>query len=238
MAWPITANPARFNEAMGWFADRVPIPADRLSELSEAAQKQAFILAGVNQMEVVTTVLDEMAKAVESGEPIEDFRKRIKVKLKGDWTKASSARLDTIFITSTQTAYNAGRYEQLKDPDVMRTRPFWIFDAVLDTRTTSICRSLNGLTMPADDPRWAGSHPPMHFRCRSGIRSQTRRATERKGGPTAPDDMPNPKVPKGFGKLPTAPPFKPKKADFPADVWAIYQKKQRQLRSAAKKRAA
>ncbi len=237
MAWPITANPARFNEAMGWFEDRVPIPADRLTELSEAAQKQAFILAGVNQMEVVMTVFNEMTKAVESGEPIEDFRKRVKAKLKGDWTKASSARLDTIFITSTQTAYNAGRYEQLKDPDVIKTREFWIFDAVLDSRTTFICNSLNGLTLPADSPAWAGNYPPMHFRCRSGIRSQTRRTTERKGGPTAPDDIPTPKVPRGFGKLPTAPQFKPRKEDFPPDVWAIYQQKQRELRSAARKAA-
>lgn len=237
MTWPITANPARFNEAMGWFEDRVPIPADRLAELSEAAQKQAFVLAGVNQMEVVMTVLDEMTKAVESGEPIEEFRKRVKVKIKGTWTKASSARLDTIFITSTQTAYNAGRFEQLRDPDVIKTREFWIFDAVLDTRTTSICNALSGLTLPADSPSWAGSYPPMHHRCRSGIRSQTRRATERKGGPTKAEDMPNPKVPTGFGKLPTATPFKPKKSDFPPDVWAIYQKKQRQLRSAARKAA-
>ena len=230
MAWNVPANPVRFDEAMDWFDSRVPVPADRLAEVSEAARKQAFTLAGVNQMSIVMTVLDEMKDAVKKGEPIDDFRKRVKATLKGDWTKATSARLDTIFITSTQTAYNAGRYQQLTQPDVLKTRPFWIFDAVMDSRTSRPCQLLNGLTLPADDGGWSGNYPPIHHRCRSGVRTQRRSVVEKRGGPTKPADMPEPKVPPGFGKLPTKPPFKPKKADFPADVWAIYQKKQRELR--------
>ncbi len=234
MAWSAPASPARFDEAMEWFDSRVPVPADEFDALSKDAQKQAFTLAGVNQMSIVMTVLDEMRTAVEQGEPIGEFRKRVKSSLKGDWTKATSTRLDTIFITSTQTAYNAGRYTQLTQPDVIKTRPFWIFDAVMDSRTSNACQLLNGLTLPADAGGWSGNYPPIHHRCRSGIRTQRRSVVEKRGGPTKAADMPEPKVSPGFGKLPTRPPFKPKKGDFPADVWAIYQQKQRDLRKGAR----
>ncbi|NQY04471.1 MAG: minor capsid protein [Halieaceae bacterium] len=231
MTWPVSANPDRFDSAMEWFENRVPIPANELKKLSKEAQKQAFVIAGVNQMSVVMTIFSEMEKAVESNEPIGEFRKRVKAQLKGQWTKAASARLDTIFITSTQTAYNSGRHRQLTKPEVMKTRPFWLFDAVLDSRTTHICQTLNGLTLPADSPAWTGSYPPMHHRCRSGIRTQRRSVVERRGGPTKEGDIPSPKVPKGFGKVPAQAQFKPSKKDFPADVWAVYQKKQKELRS-------
>lgn len=231
MTWSVSANPERFDEAMAWFESRVPIKAEDLATLSVAAQEQAFVLAGVNQLHVVTNVLDLMTTAVANGEPIDTFRKRAKASLEGNWTKATSARLDAIFITSTQTAYNDGRFRQMTDPDVMRLRPFWMFDAVLDSRTTEICTALNGLTLPANDPRWAGRSPPMHIRCRSGLRTQRRSTVERRGGPTKNEDIPHPAVPEGFGKLPTAAPFKPKAGDFPADAWAIYQTKQTELRA-------
>lgn len=230
MPWPVSANPDRFDEAMEWFEKRVPIAEKDLEKLSKEAQKQAFTIAGVNQMSVVMTVFDEMQKAVEQGEPIQEFRKRVKAKLRGQWTKATSARLDTIFITSTQTAYNSGRFKQLSDPDVVKTRPFWVFDAVMDDRTTHICQTLNGLTLPANAAEWANNYPPMHHRCRSGVRSERRSTVTRRGGPTKKGDIPNPKVPRGFGKTPEQAQFKPRKQDYPADVWAEYQNKQRQLR--------
>lgn len=227
MSWPVTANPERFDEAMEWFESRVPILKKDLDKLTKAQRKQAFTIAGVNQLSVIQTVLDGLDRAVRDGQSIDVFRKEMKAELKG-WTKAQNHKLRVIFVTNTQLAYNAGRHKQLTDPDVMATRPFWVFDAVLDHRTSAICNSLNGLTLPADDGAWAGNHPPMHHLCRSGIRSLSKRAGEKRGVTT---DIPTPKVPKGFGKLPSAPPFKPKKADYNSEAWSSYQRKQQELRS-------
>ena len=48
-----------------------------------------------------------------------------------------------------------------------RSRPFrfWTFDAVLDTRTSAICRGLSGTIHRFDDP--GAPYPPRHPNCRS-----------------------------------------------------------------------
>jgi len=55
------------------------------------------------------------------------------------------------------------------------------FDAVMDSRTSAICSSLNGVLKPVDDAFWKMYYPPNHFGCRSTIR-------QRSGGIVTPDD--------------------------------------------------
>lgn len=129
----------------------------------------------------------------------QDFVKAVGEKLERAWGKKGATRLETIFRTNVQSAYGAGRYAQLTDPDVLRTRPYWLYDAVLDSRTSSLCRGLNGTIRPADDPFWDTHVPPLHFSCRSGLRSLTRQQAEARGvtetPPTAPPAA-------GFGSRP------------------------------------
>lgn len=54
------------------------------------------------------------------------------------------------------------------------------FDAVMDSRTTEICSSLNGTRKPVDDPFWKIYYIPNHFGERSIIR-------QRSGGSITPD---------------------------------------------------
>ena len=241
MVWPVTADPLRFDEAMLFFDERVPITSEEFERVGKDARARSFTISGANELAVVQTVFNEIKRAVESGEPIQDFRKRVKAKLKGDWTRATSARLDTIFINTTQKAYGRGRFEQMNDKDVKRTRKFWLYDAVLDSRTTTICEFLNGTVRPADDDFWSGHYPPMHHRCRSGIRSIRQEVADNAVNPktgtkgvTPEDEKPFPKIPKGFGKTPdqdTA--FKPKKENFDPVAWKSYQSKQRTMRTNA-----
>lgn len=66
------------------------------------------------------------------------------------------------------------------------------FDAILDGRTTYTCRSLHGVRKLVDDPFWNRSYPPLHFLCRSSVRSFA-------GGAITPDkDIVYPEVPKMF----------------------------------------
>lgn len=47
--------------------------------------------------------------------------------------------------------------------------PFLKFDATLDNRTTSLCRSLDGTTLPVDHPFWDTYYLPLHWHERSII---------------------------------------------------------------------
>lgn len=50
------------------------------------------------------------------------------------------------------------------------TLPLLQFEAVLDARTTEICRPLHGTTLPINHPFWKRFYPPNHFNCRSTVR--------------------------------------------------------------------
>lgn len=50
------------------------------------------------------------------------------------------------------------------------TLPLLEFDAVIDSHTSTICRPLNGVIRPVDDPFWKKYYPPNHFNCRSTVR--------------------------------------------------------------------
>ncbi len=56
-----------------------------------------------------------------------------------------------------------------KDEDLF---PYLEFDAVMDNRTSEICRPLNGTTLPSSDPFWNMYYPPNHFGCRSTVRQR------------------------------------------------------------------
>ncbi|MEW6282139.1 MAG: phage minor head protein, partial [Candidatus Eremiobacterota bacterium] len=74
----------------------------------------------------------------------------------------SRGRLEYIARTEATTAYNVGRL-----PGRGRLCGRVQFSAILDARTTDICRSRDGLVMRMDDPRLPANTPPLHFQCRS-----------------------------------------------------------------------
>ena len=91
---------------------------------------------------------------------------------------ASKPRVDLIFRTNIQTAYNVGHYEQMTDPGVMKLRPFWQYDAVNDTHTRPSHLAMDGKVFPADHPVWNTWFPPNGFRCRCTVRTLSKRQVE------------------------------------------------------------
>ena len=67
---------------------------------------------------------------------------------------------ENIFRTNIQTAYNVGHYKQMTDPEVMKLRPYWQYDAVNDSRTRPSHLAMDGRVFPADSPVWDTWFPP------------------------------------------------------------------------------
>lgn len=80
---------------------------------------------------------------------------------------AADHQLQAIFRTQTNMAYSAGRWQSLHDPDLGDLVWGFEFTAILDDRTTDICRPLDGVKRPKDDPFWNRFNPPNHYNCRS-----------------------------------------------------------------------
>lgn len=172
MAWSVSADPVDFDDAIAWFRKRVAMTKADFERLSAAAKRKAFTVANVAQLDLIQQVWDAIDEAVKEGTPLADFKKAIGGELRKAWAGSVDDppwRLETIFRTNVQNAYGAGRYRQATHPDVAGDRPVWMFDAILDGRTTDICEACDGTKLPNDDAWWKTHLPPLHFNCRSSF---------------------------------------------------------------------
>lgn len=105
-------------------------------------------------------------------------------------------RIRTIFETNVRTSYMAGRLRQMRDPDMVRLRPWWQYWHA-DTRVPEVPRpehlGWDGLVLRWDDPWWDTHFPPNDWGCSCGVRTLSE--TElRRLGKTGPDPAPDLKL--------------------------------------------
>lgn len=180
----------RFDDALAFFQARTPMPAEQFYALEAQARGKSFTVSNVAQMQMVQQALDSIDRALETGQDLQSWKEEIGPALRAAWggdVEHPAWRLETIFRTNVQTAFSHGRIRQMREPAVAGLRPFWLFDAIIDGRQTDICDARDGVLLPADDPWWLSNTPPLHFCCRSGIRSLRRSQADRRGGVNPPD---------------------------------------------------
>lgn len=226
MTLSATTEPEEFEEAVDWFGRRWPITDELEATLSDYAQARAWKIAGVTQLDVVTYVHDSLKRAVRDGTHFNDWKRDVAGKLTEQWGRSNSSRLETIFVNATHQAYNAGRWRQMTDPDVVKHRAFGLFDAILDSHTSDVCKECDGTCLPLDDP-WFSSHSPqLHHRCRSQIRSITERQALQRGITADPAKT---GADNGFGALATDSQWEPNASDYPTELWSSFEKKADEL---------
>jgi len=70
----------------------------------------------------------------------------------------------TEYTTAVAQADSAAKWQQITEQaDVL---PMLTYDAIIDKNTSDICRPLEGLTAPVNDPIWRKVAPINHFNCR------------------------------------------------------------------------
>lgn len=176
------ADVQRFSEAVAWFRQRMPdLLAEDVDALLTQMRLRARTWSAKAQLDLATTVWEGIEAAVAEGETFADFKARIsQVVTKGFGSAAQPEAwwLERIFRTNVQRAYGGGRVKQLTQPEVLATRPFWRFSAVMDSRTSEVCQACKGTVLPAEHPWWRTHQPPLHHSCRSTIIAMTKRAGE------------------------------------------------------------
>lgn len=177
-------DPRRWRDAVEHFRQRTPVTREEWDRLEAAARRRAFVVSGLASVALVTEVHEAIDQALAVGTTLADFRREIGPKLAAAWGAPNAPRMETIFRTNVQTAYNAGRYDQMSSPAMRRMRPFWRYVSILDGRTTATCAPLNNTVRPADDAFWLDHWPPLHFNCRSTVVSLSRAQAAEVGGVT------------------------------------------------------
>lgn len=121
--------------------------------------------------------------------------------------------------SAVQGAYNDGRLMELRRPAAVEARPVWVFDAVLDERTTELCWSLSGTTLVSADPWWRTHTPPLHAHCRSSIRALSAEVGTPRLTAVPSDEVPD----AGFGRSPYR--FEPAPESYPPALWGAVSRR-------------
>lgn len=109
--------------------------------------------------------------------------------------------------SAIRTSYMAGRLRQMRDPDMVRMRPFWQYRHA-ETRVPLAPREehvrWNNLVLDWNDPWWDIHFPPNDWQCSCGVRTLSRGDLKRlgKAGPdTAPEIVRRPHLDKTSGQI-------------------------------------
>lgn len=178
-----------FDDAVQFFRDKVPMKPDQYRRLEADAKAKAFTIAGTSRMDVIGDMYGAIDKAISKGTTFQEFKKDVKgIMATRGWEGINPHRLDTIFRTNIQQAYQAGHYQRQKE--LVKERPYWRYVAVMDGRVRPAHAAMNGTILPADDPFWQTSYPPNGFRCRCTVVSLSQAEFEREGGKLTRDAQP------------------------------------------------
>jgi SPP1 gp7 family putative phage head morphogenesis protein len=161
-------------EMQGWWALGLPY-----AEQLEVFRAHTFKIAEEVSAEVLEQVKAEVDRAIESGATVEEFRRAVDALFEAaGYAKLSPWRIETIYRNNLASSYQAARYRQMTDPDVVAALPYWQYSAVMDMKTRPAHAFMNGKVFRVDDPIWKVWFPPAGWNCRCGVRAMSAEMVE------------------------------------------------------------
>ena len=178
-----------FEEAINALRARLPVSPEDFQQFEAALRFRAFTAARLAEEDAITRLQAVLTEALEQGESLTGFIERVgadEILGRSMFGPQEPKYFETVYRTNATTAYNAGRRQQIQDTSGVE---HLVYVAVIDQRTTSICRGYDGIRRPADDPIWDQITPPNHFSCRSTVRAVYRGMAEADTDPTSEQDV-------------------------------------------------
>jgi len=163
MTGAITYENLPFEEAIAFFRAKLSIPTLRWTDLWQEMHARGFAVAGAYKADLLLDFRKAIDKAISDGATIEDFRKAFDTIVANhgwSYNGARAWRTRVIFETNIRTAYATGRYRQMTDPDVLKSRPFWEYRHGDSVHPRKLHLSWDRLVLAADDPWWQTHYPP------------------------------------------------------------------------------
>lgn len=181
MADPIPGG-VPFQEAIDFFRQKLRLPTRAWTDIWQGQHARAFVVAGAQSDALLADFQQSIAKALEQGTTLADFRKDFDtIVAKHGWSYNGSRgwRSAVIFNTNLRTAYAAGRWTQIQR--LKAARPYLRYSAVMDNRTRPLHRLWHGTVLPVDHPWWQTHYPPNGWNCRCSTIQLNERDLKRYG---------------------------------------------------------
>ena len=179
-----------FAEAVDFFRGKVNMPTARWDDLWKDQHARAFMIAGATKADLLADFRAAVDKAISEGTTLETFRKdfdRIVAKHGWSYNGGRNWRSSVIYRTNIRTAYSAGRWQQMTDPDLLKLRPYLLYRHGDSAQPRPMHLSWDGTVLPADHPWWDTHYTPNGWGCQCKVFSVGQRDLDRMGldGPTA-----------------------------------------------------
>lgn len=158
----------------------------------------AFTVAKAMNLDVLTTIREELDRAIADGTTFRDFQKTLRPRLEklGWWgikdqrdpltgeirkvQLGSPRRLRTIYRANLRTARAAGQWDRIERNK--RTHPYLLYRLGPSENHREQHVAWEGLLLPVDDPFWTVHMPPNGWGCKCHVRAVSKREYERLKG--------------------------------------------------------
>ena len=154
-----------FSKAINWFIKKFPILYDHLDDVTKKVNETFFYIKRSLELETTRTLYNNLLDNLSNGGTFKDWLEASKTILDKTGLGDSPWYLELVYRNNMQSSYNAGAFynQELNK----KNKPYGLYDAIDDERTSEICQILNGKVYPLDHPFWNRYLPPNHHGCRS-----------------------------------------------------------------------
>ena len=200
-----------FEEAIRLFDERVPMLASNVPHLAQIAKAQATEIAAAEKLGVVAKLdaqTNAISKALGTAFWVSDVDQSTVVNLRDLIAQAvrgvmpddrlslpdfidqawltgaqalTAARLETVYRTNLQTAYNEGHMSTMRAPEVKKVAPLVMIVEIDDPRSRDHHAAMDGYINTVEEFDRLQLRPPNGFNCRGTVRSVSWTEAERLG---------------------------------------------------------
>jgi hypothetical protein len=170
-----------FDEALRFFRQKLNLPSLTWRDIEGRAHDRSFVVAGAIKQELLADLKAAIDKGISGKTTRAEFSKTFEeIVARNGWTgwagegseRGRAWRARVIYETNLNTAYAAGRYNQMTDPDVVRVQKWWRYRHAyyrVPERERIEHAGWSGLVLAWDDPWWETNYPPNGWNCSCGV---------------------------------------------------------------------
>lgn len=155
--------PLPFDEAIAFFRQKLNFKSETWTDLWQGEHSRQFTVAGVMRDDQLADFRAAIDSAIADGATHAAFLQEFDAIVERyGWSYKGNRgwRSRVIYDTNVRTAYNAGRWAQLTDPDLLQVNPYLEYRHG-DSKVPRLPHlAWNGITLPATDPWWKTHYTP------------------------------------------------------------------------------
>lgn len=189
----VQGEPLPFDQAIDFFRRKLNVKSETWTDLWQGEHSRGFTIAGAMRDEMLEDFREAIEQAITQGTTYQTFLQefdRIVEKFGWSYNGGRRWRSRVIYDTNVSTSYNAGRWAQLTDPDLLKTNPYLEYRHVISANPRQMHVSWDKTILPASDPWWNTHYTPNGWGCKCKVMSAGTRELKAQGK-SAPDKAPD-----------------------------------------------